>query len=295
MIIKSKGSWLFGIMVCIMLLNVFASFVIGDSELTRQEMTDIFTLSFNGSQKEYSLDDLESLPAITGDGGRLKVTGDVVGPYEYTGVSIIRLAEEFSSIPSRYEMVAISDDGYVFKYSYDDIKGNIEVFDEEGNSEGIGDVNMILAYAEDGDPLIYGGPLRIAFVTEESAITDAFLWSKYVEEIEFVLDSSDTDSPSISIDKPENAIYYNDKKLVPYSQPIIIGDITVQVSVSDENLVANVMFIIGSDIKSKQRDQPYQWKFDEKGIDQYTIKIVAYDESGNIGIAQKDFMMFNFI
>lgn len=295
MVEKSKRTWLFGLIVCILLLNIFPSFVISDSALPCQETTTFFTLSFDGTQKEYSLDDLKSFPAITGEGGRLKVTGDVVGPYEYTGVSIMRLAEEFSSIPRKFEMVTISDDGYVFKYSYDEIRGNVEVFDEEGNSEGVGDVNMILAYAEDGDPLIHGGPLRIAFVNEDGAITDAFLWSKYVEEIEFVLDSSDTNSPSISIDKPENAIYYNDKKLVTYSHPIIIGDITFQVSVTDENRVASVMFIIGSDIKSKQRDQPYRWNFDDKGIDQYTIKIVAYDESGNIGIAQKDLLMFNFI
>jgi len=295
MVEKSKRTWLFVLIICIMLLNIFPSFVISDSVLPRQETTAFFTLSFDGSHIEYSLDDLETFPAITGEGGRLKVTGDVVGPYEYTGVSIMRLAEEFSSIPSRFEMVTISDDGYVFKYSYDDIRGNVEVFDEDGNSEGIGNVNMILAYAEDGDPLIHGGPLRIAFVNEEGVITDAFLWSKYVEEIEFVFDSSDTDPPSISIEKPENAIYYDDKKLVSYSQPIIIGDITFQLSVNDENRVANVMFIIGNDIESKQRNQPYRWNFDEKGIDRHTIKIVAYDESGNIGISQKDFLMFNFI
>ena len=294
MIKKPKRTLLSGFIICIMLLNLFPS-VLLSSESINQDTTSIFTLSFNGSQKKYSIDDLELFPSITGQGGRLKVTGEVVGPYEYTGVSIITLAKEFTTIPTNFEMVAISDDGYVFKYTFNQIQGNIEIYDEEGHSQGIGDVNMILAYAENDDPLIHGGPLRLAFVNENGAITDAFLWSKYVEEIEFVFDTADNDSPEISIDKPDNAIYYNDKKLLPYSQPFIVGEITFQISVSDENNVVNVMFIMNNDIKLKHRNPPYQWNFDEKGFGKYTIKIVSYDESGNIGTAQKDFIFFNFI
>jgi hypothetical protein len=291
---NTSSKVIIGLILFVMMANVFSFFVMSDSESVEKESVSIFTLSFDGVQKEYSLDDLKAFPSVTGNGGRLKVTGDVIGPYEYTGVSIETLAAEFSSLPSRFDMVTISDDGYVFKYTFDQIQGKVQIYDNEGNSQGIGDVNMILAYAEDGDPLVHGGPLRIAFVDDTDVVTDAFLWSKYVEEIEFVFDTSDSNPPDISIDKPVDAIYYFDQKLISYSYPLVIGDITFEVSVYDENEIAKVMFIINNDIKSKQIDEPYRWNFDEKGFGKYIIKIVSYDDSGNMGVAQKEFTMFNF-
>lgn len=258
-----------------------------------KQSVDLFTLSFNGEQNDYSLDDLKDFPSVTGTGGRLKVTNEVMGPYEYTGVSILELANEFSSIPSNFDMVAISDDGYLVKFTFDQIQGDVEVYDLQGNPQGQGGVEMILAYAEDGEPLVHGGPLRIAFVND-GLITDAFLWSKYIEEIEFVYHTSDDDRPDISIDKPTNAIYYFDNKFFPYPQPVIIGDITFEISVYDENDIAKVIFLIDDEIKSKQAYAPYQWKWDERAIGKYTIKIIAYDNSGNIGTAQKEFSIINF-
>lgn len=283
-----------GMLIFVLMVNVPSFFVASDSNPIESLKVSLFTLSFDGTQYDFSLDDLKAFPSITGTGARLKANGDVVGPYEYTGVSIHTLAEEFSSLPGSFDMIAISDDGYVFKFTFDQIQGNVQIYNEEGTPQGIGDVNLIVAYAEDGNPLVQGGPLRIAFVDNDKSVTDAFLWSKYVEEIEFVFNNSDINPPDISLDKPVDAIYYFDQKLISYSYPFIIGDITFEVSVYDENEIAKVMFIISDDIRSKQRYHPYRWNFDEKGFGKYTIKIVSYDESGNIAVAQKDFTMFNF-
>lgn len=292
---KNQSSKLFMVLiVMILVLNTSTFFVTSEQIFVEQTSISFFTLSFDGTQKDYSLDDLKALPAITGNGGRLKVTGEVIGPYEYKGVSITTLANEFSTLPSRFNMVALSDDGYVFKYTFDQIQGKVQIYDQKGNSQGFGDVNMILAYAEDGNPLIYDGPLRIAFVDNYGTVTDAFLWSKFVEEIEFVFVTLDSKPPSISIDKPTNAIYLFDQELIPYVQPFIIGDITIEVSAYDENEIAKVLFIMNDNIISKQRYQPYRWNFDTKGFGRYTIRIVSYDNSGNIGTAQKEFIMFNF-
>lgn len=294
-------------MIILLVITSFSLFVNGEFVVKNQQSIKnnffskdvknnaitLFTLSFNGEQIEYSLDDLKDFPQITGSGGRLKVTGDVIGPYEYTGVSMITLANEFETLPSSFDMVSISDDGYVMKYTDDEIKGDIRVYDQEGNSQGVGGVEMILAYEEDGDPLAHGGPLRIAYV-DDGLITDAFLWSKYIEEIEFVYHSSDNNPPDISIDKPTNAIYYFDQKFINYPQPIIIGDITFKVSIFDENDISKVMLIMDDVILSKQQYAPYEWNWDERAIGKYTIQIVCYDDSGNIGIAQKDFTIINF-
>jgi hypothetical protein len=100
-------------------------------------------------------------------------------------VSISTLADEFSLIPESYTLKIVSDDGYVYTYTQDEIQGNVQVYDTEGIKQGIGGVTMILAYEEEGIKDFPGGPLRIAYVDDEEQLTDSFLWSKYVIEIDY--------------------------------------------------------------------------------------------------------------
>jgi PKD repeat protein len=145
----------------------------------------ILTITYNGNQKIYTLEDLENMVSITGYGGRLNTIGSIAGPFEYKGVPISALANEFSSIPTLYTLTTISDDGYIYNYTQGEIQGNVQVYDKAGNEQGIGGVTMILAYEEEGIKDFSGGPLRIAYVDDEEQLTDSFLWSKYVIEIEF--------------------------------------------------------------------------------------------------------------
>ena len=145
----------------------------------------ILTITYNGIQKTYTLEDLENMVSITGYGGRLNSVGSIAGPFEYKGVPISALANEFSLIPTSYTLTTTSDDGYTYSYSQDEIQGYVQVYDTEGNKQGIGGVTMILAYEEEGIKDFPGGPLRIAYVDDEEQLTDSFLWSKYVIEIEF--------------------------------------------------------------------------------------------------------------
>jgi len=147
--------------------------------------TAILTITYNGDQKTYTLKDLENMVSITGYGGRLNTIGSIAGPFEYKGVQISALANEFSSIPTSYILTTISDDGYTYNYTQGEIQGNVQVYDTEGNKQGIGGVTMILAYEEEGIKDFPGGSLRIAYVDDEEQLTDSFLWSKYVIEIEF--------------------------------------------------------------------------------------------------------------
>jgi PKD repeat protein len=147
--------------------------------------TTILTLTYNGDQKTYTLEDVENMVSITGYGGRINKVGSIEGPFEYKGVPIAVLADEFSLIPTSYTLTTVSTDGYIYNYTEDEIQGNIQVYDTEGNEQGIGGVTMILAYEEDGIQDFPGGPLRIAYVADDEQLTDAFRWSKYVTEIDF--------------------------------------------------------------------------------------------------------------
>jgi len=145
----------------------------------------ILTITYDGNQKTYTLEDLENMVSMTGYGGRINKVGVIQGPFEYKGVPISVLANEFSLNPTSYTLTTISSDGYVYNYTQDEIQGNIQVYDTEGNELGIGGVTMILAYEEEGMQGFPDGPLRIAYVADEKQVTDAFRWAKYVTEIEF--------------------------------------------------------------------------------------------------------------
>jgi hypothetical protein len=253
---------------------------------------DTLTLTYNGEHKYYNLEDLLNFDLLTGNGGRLKVTGTISGPYEYTGVLVTTLAQEFPLMTSEYRMVAIADDGYTISYTYDDILGNIMVYDTNGEEIGIGGVSMILATMEDGQTG-YPGSYRIAFINQGEPITDSSLWAKYLVELEFIPESSDTTPPTIRIEKPTNAVYFFDKQIIPYSKPFIIGDITITVNAEDESGISRVLFVINEELRHESFFPPYQWVWDETAIGTYTIEVKAYDTAGNVNTAQKEVFILN--
>ncbi|MFH1014119.1 MAG: Ig-like domain-containing protein [Thermoplasmatota archaeon] len=255
-------------------------------------LNNVLTLTYKGEQKYYTLEDLLAFDSITGNGGRLKVTGDVVPPYEYTGVSILTLAQEFSSMSSKYGLVALADDGYTISYTHDDILGEVMVYDMNGDEIGVGGVTMILATMENGQTA-YDGSYRIAFINQDEPITFSALWAKYVVELEFIDESSDTTPPTISIQKPSNAIYFFDKQIIPYSQPFIVGGITINIDAYDESGISRVLFIINEKLKYEMVSPPYQWLWDESAIGKYTIEAVVYDNAGNIASTQREVLIIN--
>jgi len=155
----------------------------------------VLTLTYGDEQRYYTLDDLLAFDSITGNGGRKKVTGDVIPPNEYTGVLITTLAQEFTDMSSQYSVTSISDDGYTVNYTYGEIQGDVMVYDLDGDPIGVGGVNMILATKENG-VTNYSGSLRIAFINDDEPITDSFLWSKYVIELNFKPSPNKPQTPS---------------------------------------------------------------------------------------------------
>jgi len=174
--------------VLVVFCIVFSNITIAQQN---KALDTVLTLTYGDEHKDYTLDDLLAFDSITGNGGRLKVTGEVIPPWEYTGVLITTLAQEFMDMSSQYSVTAIADDGYTISYTYDEILGEVMVYDLEGNEIGIGGVSMILATKENGETG-YDGSLRIAFINQDEPITDSFLWAKYVVELVFSSQAPDT-------------------------------------------------------------------------------------------------------
>jgi hypothetical protein len=254
----------------------------------------LLTLTYEDQEKKYTLDELENLDSYSGRGGRLNVLGNIQGPFSYTGVRISKFAQEFQNVPSGYELLTVSTDGYVYKFTNDQIKGNIQVYDMNGNPVGVGGVSMVLAYKEEGFTYFYGGPLRISWISNDDFITDAPYWPKYVDEIEIAKPTSDNFPPEIFIDDPNNGLYFLDRKLITMPITIVFGGVNVDVEAFDgESGIKKVMFFIDGELKARISSLPYQWFWDEKIMGYHTISVTTYDSGGNVANDEVTVWIFN--
>lgn len=142
-----------------------------------------------GSQiYNYSLDGLTGLDAVSGPGSYINKVGKITGLNTYTGVTIQVLLESILSLPSNYTFRAIASDGYARNFTADELNGYVTVYNETGEELGTGIITMIVAYKENGVFLneTTKGPLRIAFINEESSITNSGLWVSPLVKIEII-------------------------------------------------------------------------------------------------------------
>jgi len=82
---------------------------------------------------------------------------------------------------------------------------------------------------------------------------------------------------NIKITKPNNAIYLNNKSLLPFFIPIIIGKIDVETYVTNNGYdVERVEFLVDGELKSSDYEYPYKYLWDEKTIGKRTLKVISY-------------------
>jgi len=281
-------------------LFLFVFFIVVSASLPCQNgaVSDLLpssslTLRYEGEELLFTYDDLTSLEAYAGNGGRLKVTGEVTGPFSYTGVRLLTFINQFDAPPASYKAVVVSEDGLVQTFTAAETAGDVMVYTTQGEENGVGGVTMMLAYKEEGATDFSGGPFRIAWVNTGQPVTDAFLWSKYVCSIDFFDDSSDTILPSLSLEKPVNGFYIFNRRIFPFITPVIFGGITVEVKASDASGIAQVLFVVDEELKAQDANAPYQWEWDEHVVGYHTLTVVTYDAAGNIQTQQQDLWIFN--
>ncbi len=129
---------------------------------------------------------LRTLPTITGEGGYMKKGGeieDIRGPFNFTGVAFSILLEQFNLVPENYILIARSSDGYSSEYTKAVVEGTVNGYTPTGDPLDTINSTMVLAYEQDGSPILDGGPLMIVFLNEDGNLTDGFRWAKDVVSI----------------------------------------------------------------------------------------------------------------
>jgi hypothetical protein len=96
----------------------------------------------------------------------------------------------------------------------------------------------------------------------------------------------DTTPPSVSITKPEKALYINDEEIMPFFVPLIFGHIQIWPYANDnESGLNRLELYINDELIETFTSVPRSWTWDEKVFGKQTIKLIAYDNAGNDNIA----------
>ncbi|HVQ00610.1 MAG TPA: Ig-like domain-containing protein [Candidatus Thermoplasmatota archaeon] len=114
-----------------------------------------------------------------------------------------------------------------------------------------------------------------------------------VEKAVVIAPIPDTSPPSVTIIKPVNGLYIQDRLIFNLFLPIIIGKITIDVNaVDNDSGIDHVAFLIDGQQLFNDTTAPYSYTWSELAFFKYTIKVVAYDNASNTASASIDVWRF---
>ena len=108
-----------------------------------------------------------------------------------------------------------------------------------------------------------------------------------------VISERDTEPPFLRIVRPSNALYINDREIMPMMVPVIIGKIKIVAEATDNIGVERVEFYIDGELKNVSHISPYYWIWNEKVMGIHLIKVIAYDGSGNTATKMESVYIWN--
>lgn len=133
-------------------------------------------IDFEGNSHDIQLN---SLPAVTGQGGFRKSTGTIVGPIDFTGPKLLDVVNAAGGIQPDQALEITAADDYQLIFTFDQTNGLLLTYDQEGKPLHIGGLEAIIAL-DSSDPATLEAPPRIAF---NGGICDGHFWIKDVAQI----------------------------------------------------------------------------------------------------------------
>jgi hypothetical protein len=92
--------------------------------------------------------------------------------------------------------------------------------------------------------------------------------------------NADNTKPEMNIIKPENGLYFFNKRLLPISKTIIIGALTIQLEANDNSDIEKIEFYIDDDLKETVTGS-MEWYMNIPIRGRHTLTIIVYDYAGN--------------
>jgi DMSO/TMAO reductase YedYZ molybdopterin-dependent catalytic subunit len=149
----------------------------------------VLTLVGDEGEKQFTLNQLQTLPAYTGYAGIKSSTGVITLPAEYTGVRLSDLTEMVGGITKTNGVTLVAKDGYGMTFSYNMIMDHaFTAYDPAtgGEQTPSKDLTVLVAYAREGKPLGEDeGPLRlmVGTPTPGGQVVDGHWSVKWIERI----------------------------------------------------------------------------------------------------------------
>lgn len=129
--------------------------------------------------------DLSTLKTVTGDSGFIKSTGTIVGPASFTGPELSDVLEKIGGITKEDSLMITAGDGYEMTLTYEQAMGNVMTYDQKGEPQKIGGMEVILAVKSSAEEVLDKAP-RLCFIGEENVLTDGHFWIKEIAKIKVV-------------------------------------------------------------------------------------------------------------
>jgi DMSO/TMAO reductase YedYZ molybdopterin-dependent catalytic subunit len=149
----------------------------------------VLTLVGDKGEKQFTLNQLQALPAYTGYAGIKSSTGVITLPAEYTGVRLSDLTDLVGGMTKVNGVTLVAKDGYGMTFSYNMIMDHaFTAYDPAtgGEQAPSKDLTVVVAYAREGKPLGEDeGPLRlmVGTPTPGGQVVDGHWSVKWIERI----------------------------------------------------------------------------------------------------------------
>ena len=107
----------------------------------------------------------------------------------------------------------------------------------------------------------------------------------------------DKTAPLLTIKKPKDGyLYIFDREIIPLKNTIIIGRITVYADASDSTTgIEKVEFYLDGVLKSTVMEEPYGWLCEEQTLFMHNIRVIAYDNAGNVVSEEIKVQIYNVV
>ena len=103
----------------------------------------------------------------------------------------------------------------------------------------------------------------------------------------------DTMPPRIEIIRPSNHLYIGDREIIPTASPVIFGKITVVAEVTDYSSIKKVEFFVDGVYRYEDKNEPYEWEWNEPIIGKHVLGISSTDAFDNVGESSITVAIFN--
>jgi DMSO/TMAO reductase YedYZ molybdopterin-dependent catalytic subunit len=150
----------------------------------------VLTVTGNGQTKQYTVTDLQALPAYQGWYGIINSSDNITAPQPVKGVALATLLDDVGGMTAEQSCDTTAIDGYGMTFMYGEVNGNVPVYKDvtpRTQEDPKAAVSCVVVYEQNGVPLTLetGGPLRLAFCqpTDVDQVVDGHLTVKWLDEI----------------------------------------------------------------------------------------------------------------